>query len=69
MKIEDIEQAVRLNEDLENVQKALKASSILCIIPDMCGVSEVRLRDGAMCVVKKALLEYRKNIETQIKQL
>lgn len=69
MKIEDIQKAMWLRADLENVQEALKASSILCIIPDMCGVSEVRLRDGAMCVVKKALLEYRKNIETQIEQL
>lgn len=69
MKIEDIQKAIWLQADLENAQEALRASSILCIIPDMCGFSEVRLRDGAMCIVKKALLEYRKNIETQIEQL
>lgn len=69
MKIEDIQKAIWLQADLENAQKALNASSILCIIPDMCGFSEVRLRDGAMCVVKKALLEYRKNIEAKIESL
>lgn len=69
MKIEDIQKAIWLQEDLENVQKALRASSILCIIPDMCGISEVKLRDGAMCVVEKALLEYREKIETEIEQL
>ncbi|WP_152570213.1 hypothetical protein [Porphyromonas gulae] len=69
MKKEDIQKAIWLQADLENVQQALKASSILCIIPDMCGISEVRLRDEAMCVVKKALLEYRKNIETEIESL
>ena len=69
MKIEDIQKAMWLQADLENVQEALKASSILCVIPDMCGFSQVRLRDGALVVVKKALREYRKTIETQIEQL
>lgn len=69
MKIEDIQKAIWLQENLENVQEALKASSILCIVPDCCGFNKVELSNEAKRIVKRALREYGEKIETEIKKL
>lgn len=69
MKIEDIEQAVRLNEELEDVEEALKARAIEFIIPDMCGNSRVELKGKAMRVVKDALETYADKLRSEIESL
>lgn len=69
MKIEDIEQAVRLNEELEDVEEALKARAIEFIIPDMCGNSRVELKGKAMRVVKDALETYADKLKSEIESL
>lgn len=69
MKKEDIEQAVRLNEELEDVEEALKARAIEFIIPDMCGNSRVELKGKAMRVVKDALETYADKLKSEIESL
>lgn len=69
MKRENIERAARLNEELEDVEEALKASSVKFIIPDMCGFSTVELKGKAMRVVKDALETYADKLRSEIESL
>lgn len=69
MKREDIEQAARLNEELEDVEEALKARAIEFIILDMCGISRVELKRAAMRVVKDALETYTDKLKSKIESL
>lgn len=69
MKRENIERAARLNEELEDVEEALKASSVVFIIPDMCGNSKVELKGKAMRVVKDALETYADKLKSEIESL
>ncbi|WP_373775723.1 hypothetical protein [Porphyromonas loveana] len=66
MKRENIERAARLNEELEDVEEALKASSVEFIIPDLCGISKVKLKGKAMRVVKDALKTYADKLRSEI---
>lgn len=69
MKRENIERAARLNEELEDVEEALKARAVEFIIPDMCGVSRVESKGEALRVVKDALETYADKLRSEIESL